>query len=38
MYFVYYYTEEIIINQKQISHFCKRKAVDSVIEKPSKII
>jgi len=36
--FVHTYEEETALNQQKIINSCKRKAVDSVVEKPSKII
>jgi len=37
-YFVHAHEEENILNGQKISNSCKRKAVDNVVEKPSKII
>jgi imidazoleglycerol phosphate synthase glutamine amidotransferase subunit HisH len=36
-YFVHTYKEETALNRQKISNSCKRKAVDSVVEKLSKI-
>jgi hypothetical protein len=36
--FVHAHEEETALNRQKISNSCKRKAVDSVVEKPSKII
>jgi hypothetical protein len=35
---VHSHEEETALNRQKIWNFCKRKAVDSVVEKPSKII